>query len=119
MKFNSTLYLFSALFLLISCFPINAEEEVDTPQFEAVPEPPDLPDPVESGEVLEPEVTIIQRDDAVIEEYRVNGKLYKVKVTPSVGPVYYLVDRNGDGQMERMSDIYNDYSVPQWTLFEW
>ena len=94
-------------------------EEPDVQEFEAAPEPPDLPSPVESGEALEPEVTIIRRDDAVIEEYRVNGVLYKVKVTPSVGPVYYLIDRNGDGRMERMSDLSQDLSVPQWILLEW
>ncbi len=106
--------------IAISLFSISVKaENVDEPQFEAVPEPPDLPDPIENGEAIEPEVTIIQRDDGVIEEYRVNGYLYKVKVTPSVGPVYYLIDQNGDGHMERMSDIYNDFIVPQWVLFEW
>ena len=33
----------------------------------------------------------------VIEEYRVAGQLRMVKVTPSRGAAYYLMDENGDG----------------------
>lgn len=94
--------------------PIPTEED-----FAPVPEPPVLPPPVESGEALEPEVTIIRREDATIEEYRVNGRLYKVKVTPAVGPPYYLVDRNGDGRMVRMNELQEGFVVPQWVIFSW
>ena len=54
-----------------------------------------MPDPLETGENIEPEVTIIRKEDAVIEEYRLNGQLYMVKVTPAFGPVYYLKDIDG------------------------
>jgi len=92
----------------------------DQEEFEPVPEPPVLPDPVESGEALEPEITIIRRDDAIITEYRVNGSLYMVKIVPAFGPPYYLIDRDGDGVMEgRTNDIYDDIIVPQWVLFSW
>src|SRR3989304_4831624 len=85
-----------------------------------IPEPPALPDPVESGEAIAPQVTIIQRDDATIEEYRVNGVLYSVKIIPVVGPAYYLVDRDGDGQLEsRVNDITRDIPVPLWLIFSW
>ena len=89
---------------------------------EDVPEPPRLPEQVESGEAmeLEPQVTIIHKEDATIEEYRINGRLYMAKITPVVGPSYYLVDRDGDGQFEsRVNDIYNDMPVPQWVLLTW
>ena len=46
---------------------------------------------------LEPEVSIIKRDDAVVHEYRMNGQLYMIKIEPVVGPPYYLFDSNGDG----------------------
>lgn len=95
----------------------DAEAEAEG---EPVPQPPVLPEPMESGQPIEPDVTIIQRDDATIEEYRHNGRLYMVKVTPSVGKPYYLVDRDGDGQMEaRMSEIYDDMVIPQWVIFSW
>lgn len=89
---------------------------------EDVPEPPRLPEQVESGEAmeLEPQVTIIHRKDATIEEYRINGRLYKAKVTPVVGPSYFLVDRDGDGQFEsRVNNLYDDIPVPQWVLLTW
>lgn len=86
---------------------------------EPVPEPPELPDPIETGENIEPVVTIIRKDDAVIEEYSINGNVYMVKVTPSVGPVYYLIDNNGDGKFSRRQDIREDPIVPQWILLRW
>lgn len=81
---------------------------------------PPPPPPVQSGEVLEPDVTIIQREDATHHEYRVNGQLYMVKVVPQVGPAYYLVDRDGDGSLEsRTQTIHEGFQVPQWVIKTW
>ena len=111
------LLLLSGLILIsYGVFAQEASEE----EFEAVPTPPEIPPPLETGTPIEPEVTIIRRDDRVIEEYRVNGMLYMVKVTPNVGKPYYLIDRDGDGSMETKStNIYKDPAVPQWILFSW
>ena len=84
---------------------------------EPVPEPPELPDPLETGENIEPEVTIIRKEDAVIEEYRINGQLYMVKVTPFVGPAYYMKDLDGNGIMDQTRYELEDPTVPQWVLF--
>ena len=64
-----------------------------------------------------PEITTRQEQDQKIEEYRINGKLYAIKITPSRGEPYLLVDHSGDGnfQMERNLRI----AVPQWTLLRW
>ncbi|MEE8513148.1 MAG: DUF2782 domain-containing protein [Gammaproteobacteria bacterium] len=95
-------------------------EPINPDGLEVVPEPPPLPEPVQSGEVLEPEITIIQKEEVTVEEYRINGILYMVKVTPSVGLPYYLIDQDGDGVMEtQMDGIYADPVVPQWVLFSW
>jgi len=101
--------------LLVPVYALAESEE----EYAPAPEPPVLPDPVESGQALEPEITIIRGDDATITEYRVNGNLYKVKVVPAIGPAYYLIDHNGDGIMEGRTSIYNDIIVPQWVLFSW
>lgn len=114
---NRILLLFGSILFCLS-LQLRAEEAGQVP-LEDAPAPPDLPDPIESGEAIEPEVTIIQRDDATIEEYRINGQLYMVKVTPVVGPPYYLIDNDGNGSMETRSNIYNDVTVPQWILFTW
>lgn len=100
-------------FMLIFSMSVTAEEELAD-----APLPPDLPDPIESGQALEPEVTIIRKEDKTIEEYRINGHLYKVKVTPVLGPPYYMYDRDGDGTFDPI-DQYEGTAVPQWVLFEW
>ena len=105
--------------LLAPVFVLAADQEENAPEFTDAPAPPDLPDPVESGQALEPEVTIIRKDDATITEYRVNGNLYMVKIVPFVGKPYYLIDRDGDGEMEGRTSIYDDIIVPQWVLFSW
>lgn len=74
---------------------------------------------VDEGGVA-PEVTIIQRDDASIEEYRIGGQLYMIKVTPRKGIPYYLVDTDGDGRLDsRRSEMAEDMMIPRWTLFRW
>lgn len=110
-------YLGLGALLLVPSFVLAADPEENVPVFIDAPA---LPDPVESGEALEPEITIIRQEDATITEYRVNGNLYKVKVVPFVGPTYYLIDMDGDGQMERSTnDINQAIIVPQWVLFSW
>ena len=46
----------------------------------------------------------------VISEYRVAGQLRMVRVQPVRGPVYYLMDQNGDGHVDRdkgeLSPVY-------------
>lgn len=111
---------FIACFFSLALACAAAQEDYAEDELAPVPEPPELPDPLKSGEAIEPQVTIIKRDDALIEEYRLDGRLYMTKITPAIGPAYYLVDRDGDGQMEtRMSEIYDDFTVPQWVLFRW
>jgi hypothetical protein len=92
-----------------------------TPQnLEPVPDVPPPPARVESGEPLEPDVRIIRKKDATIEEYRINGNLYMIKVIPVIGPPYYLLDQDGDGRMEtNMSEVRENFVVPQWVLFSW
>ena len=90
------------------------------PGSEPLPEELPPPEMVEHDEEMEPEVTIIQNKEGTVEEYRANGRLYMVKVTPVVGKPYYFVDQDGDGLMEsRMSDLYNNMRVPQWLIFSW
>ena len=111
----------AALMLCLGLFALpaasNAEEE---PEYVDVPPPPARVESDDDTEQLEPEVTIIQRKDATVEEYRVNGLLYMIKIKPVVGKPYYLVDKNGDGLMEsKITQLYEDFRVPQWVLFSW
>src|SRR3954451_1529540 len=54
----------------------------------------------------------------VIEEYRVAGQLRMVKVTPSRGPAYYLMDENGDGRLDKSKGAgEKDISPVYWKLY--
>ncbi len=97
-----------------------AVRAADVSELEPVEPPPPPPPVVVNGEPIEPEITIVQKKDAKVEEYRVHGHLYMVKVTPIVGPAYYLRDNDGDGTLEtRMGALGGDIVVPQWVLFSW
>jgi hypothetical protein len=103
------------LLCLLGCLSVRAEE-APAP----VPDPPDLPPPVESGEPMEPDVTIIRRGQETVEEYRINNRLYMIKIKPTIGPPYYLVDSDGDGNLDvRRSDNETGLRIPQWVLFSW
>lgn len=54
----------------------------------------------------------------VLEEYRVAGQLRAVKVTPARGPIYYLVDENGDGRLDS-SKGEGTVSPVYFKLFSW
>jgi hypothetical protein len=112
-------YTLSLILLFGSVNLAYAQNNMQDPA-DAVPPPPDIPEQIQRGEPIEPEVTILQKEDSTVEEYRVNGRLYMVKITPSAGAPYYLMDRDGDGMMEfRSSKLGDDVVVPQWVLFEW
>lgn len=72
-------------------------------------------EPEPSGEVV-----IQSQEDGIVEEKRVNGRLYAIRVTPKKGAPYYLVDSDGDGDLEtRKNDTDSDLLIPAWVIKEW
>ncbi len=66
----------------------------------------------------EPDVTIVQKGDKTVEEYRVNGFLYAIKVTPKRGKPYFLVRADGsDGNFIRADKP--EMRIPSWEIFSW
>lgn len=98
--------------LLAAAAPAFAQQPAN---LEPIPEPPPMP---AEGATDEPEVTIVKRGEDTVTEYRVRGKLYMVKVTPPHGVPYYLVDKEGNGQMVR-HDGTPDLAVPMWVIKSW
>ena len=66
----------------------------------------------------EPEVTIRTEGDKTIQEYRQNGFLYAIKVTPKGAPPYFLVRADGTDANFIRSD-QPDMLIPSWKIFEW
>lgn len=66
----------------------------------------------------QPEITIREEKDEFIEEYRLNGNLYMIKVTPKNMPSYYLIkyDQNGDWVRKDMEG--SAVSIPMWVIGE-
>lgn len=82
--------------------------------------PPQLEPLPEAGEEeLQPEVIIRRKGRNVVEEYRIGGRLYAIKVIPPIGPPYYLVDLDGDGKFARRSDLEATLRTHQWRILEW
>ncbi len=105
---------FAFLFLLAAA-PVFAQ---DKPKLEPLPEIPPPP-PSLQDDSEEPEVTITTRGEEKVEEYRINGRLYMIKVMPKVGPSYYLVDTKGDGVFSRYDPANKPLSVPMWVIKRW
>lgn len=74
----------------------------------AAPELPDVGQP-------EPEITITTKGTEIHEEYRLNGRLYMIKVVPKKGKPYYLIDQEGTGQFRR-NDFETRISIPNWVI---
>ena len=99
---------------------------VATPVFAQAPAtpapPPAVPDaqppgliPIDSS--IEPQVTIRRRDGEMVEEHRVNGKLYKITVHPENGAPYTLIDQRGDGSFVPFDAPGSpQLSVPMWVI---
>ena len=102
----------------VLCIALSALAQSSRPNdLQPLPEAPPPPQP-QIDQSLEPEVTIIKRGEETIEEYRVHGKLYMIKVTPSHGVPYYLLDENGTGKFSRRDDLDNPVKVPMWVILQ-
>jgi hypothetical protein len=105
--------------------PID-EKLARPPGLEPVPDgPPELPkggitDLPNNPEVKfgQPDITIRDDGENKIEEFRVNGKLYAIRVTPKIGPPYTMIDKDGTGHFEPSDPAGETVHPPRWTLFE-
>jgi hypothetical protein len=56
----------------------------------------------------------------VIPEPLRDGKLYMIKVVPTIGRPYFLMDTDGDGSLEtKQHELDSGLLVPNWILLEW
>lgn len=103
--------------ILLSAFSLPNIIMAENKQPE-VPPPPGLPEDFEEQSSIRADVTIRKGKKKVIEEYRINGQLYMIRVIPKVGKPYYIRYKNAasGGVIRRELD---DIDTPFWKLFEW
>ena len=99
--------------LMLAISPAMAAGQAKLEAVPDIPPPPGIVDPD-----LEPQVTIKQKGEDKIEEYRVGGRLYVIKVTPPHGKPYFLVDERGDGVFRRHDLLEPSFVVPMWVIKE-
>ena len=128
---SRSMWLAGFALLAITLFSVSAFAQNQPLNLEPLPEPPPIPagadtpgdNPPAPGVPLRSEentsVRVIENGDDRIEEHRYRGRLYMVKVTPRVGPSYYMVDAKGDGNMVRKDSIDPDKHFVQWKLLSW
>ena len=106
-----------ALLLAAVIFPAGAQRP---PNLEPIPEPPLPAVPVNPNDpTLEPQVTIRTQGEETVEEYRLNGRLYMIRVVPKNGPPFYLMDMPGEGTISRPNNFGPEIRPPMWNVFSW
>jgi hypothetical protein len=107
---------FLSILLFAVALPAWAD---DTPKnLQPAPDPGPPPE-VSDDQSLEPQITIVKRGTDTIEEYRVNGRLYMMKVTPKNGIPYYLVDETGGGTLIPRGSLDTGVRPPMWVIYSW
>ena len=72
----------------------------------------------EDAPAADPDVTIRQDGDKTIQEFRQNGFLYAIKITPKNGKPYFLVRADGsEGNFIRSDQP--DMLIPSWEIYSW
>ncbi len=99
--------------LLLCALPALADKPAG---LQPLPEPPAPPPGYEPDPAFEPQVTITKRGEDTVEEFRMHGKLYMMKVTPRHGVPYYLIDEKGTGNFVRQGEVSPSIMVPMWLL---
>ena len=99
--------------LILSSLPALAAAQAAVPPAGSTPVPDGAPTP---GEIEEPSITIRSKGGERIEEYRLRGKLYMIRITPPKGPTYYLIDQMGRGEFTRLEGPAAPTAVPHWVL---
>lgn len=112
-------YVLSLLAAFSLSISLNVGAQNRPADLEPIPEPPRAPAGMPDDPV-EPQITITKKGDDKVEEYRVNGKLYMVKVTPPHGVPYIMIDNRGDGSWVRQDAADpTGLRVPQWVVHSW
>jgi len=103
--------------LLLSAFATGASAAQPLPaDLQPLPPPPPIEATSDNSVEADPGVTITKDSADKVEEFRVGGRLYMIKVTPKKGPPYYLIDDSGNGKFARQESLDSGFRPPQWVI---
>ncbi len=104
--------------LLLSVLSLTAVAAQAAPNnLEPIPPPPPLFDAGPEGAIEDDTpVTITKEVEQTVEEFRMGGKLYMIKITPKHGTPYYLIDDQGDGKFTRQESLDSGFRPPKWVI---
>jgi hypothetical protein len=109
------------LMLLVLCvlpalaLAADKARPADLQPLEEAQSPPNTLDSADDS-ALEPQITIRKKGKETVEEYRINGELYMMKITPEHGVAYYMHKEDQSGGW--LNDGPNPpLSVPKWVIF--
>ena len=104
------------MLVLAFALPLMALAADPPSNLEPLPEAPPPPG-LDLDSSPEPEVSIVKKGEDTVEEYRINGELYMMKVTPAHGVSYYLMKEDQEGGWSRSEGPTPPLVIPKWVLF--
>lgn len=112
------LVLLLSLAVFSANLPAQAADKKPAPdKLEPLPEALPPPAVLEGNPADEPEITVVQKGENTVEEYRIGGELYMQKITPSHGVPYYLLKEDQGGAWSRFDGPAAPISIPKWVIF--
>ena len=120
-RIKTTLFL-CAICVTLSVSAQSTQKPADRPPLPELPdlasrEEPELPD-LGIDPSLEPEVTIKKGKEETVEEYRINGQLYMIKVIPRIGKPFYLLNKRSPVGEPHRGDLEGyGVNVPMWEIY--
>jgi hypothetical protein len=99
--------------LMLVSLPAMAADKAPAPPKGSTPVPDGAPT---ASDIEEPSITIRSKGSERVEEFRLRGKLYMIRVTPPKGKPYFLVDQMGRGEFTRHEGPAAPTAVPQWVI---
>lgn len=106
-----------ATFILHSALAAEAVPPKKSEVVEDLSQPPKTLDQTIDDNLVEPQITIKKKGTDTVEEYRINGELYMMKITPAHGVPYYLQKQDQEGGWSRFDGPSPPLAIPKWILF--
>lgn len=106
-----------ALVVVQSPLTVLAKDKVPPANLQPLEDIPPPPIADDGNLTDQPQVTIVKKKNGdTVEEYRIGGQLYMMKITPSHGVPYYMHREDQDGGWINDGPS-QPLSIPKWTLF--